>query len=267
MSRITAFIEAKKQAGRKLLIPYITAGDSNKDMTVPLMHAMVEAGSDIIELGIPFSDPMCDGPTIQLACERALVGHTSTLDVLAMVSEFRQTNTRTPVVLMGYLNPIEVLGYERFAQKAQEVGVDGVLLVDMPPEETSGILEIFRSRDIDTIFLIAPTSTEARIKKIAQVSTGYVYYVSVKGVTGANTLDVVEVETKLNEIRRHSNIPIGVGFGIKDGATAAAVTRSADGAIVGSAIVNIIASNTDNPEKAILEVKALVKEIRDAIDA
>lgn len=255
-----------KVRGKTALIPYITAGDAQKAFTVPMMHALVESGADILELGVPFSDPMADGPAIQLACERALAHKTGLSDVLNMVAEFRKTNATTPVVLMGYLNPIEVMGYEAFAKRAAEVGVNGVLTVDMPPEEAHRLTEQIKPLGIDPIFLLAPTSTEKRIKSISSVASGFVYYVSLKGVTGSASLDVESVESKLKEIRQHTSLPLGVGFGIKDAATAKAMAALGDAVIVGSAIVNIIGENADSPETAIAEVSALVAEIRAAID-
>lgn len=255
-----------KVRGKTALIPYITAGDSNPELTVPMMHALVEAGADIIELGVPFSDPMADGPAIQLACERALEYNTGLSDVLDMVATFRETNQNTPVVLMGYLNPIEVMGYEAFAKRAAEVGVNGVLTVDMPPEEADRLTEQLAPLNIDPIFLLAPTSTEERIKSISSVASGFVYYVSLKGVTGSASLDVNSVKTKLTEIRQHTKLPLGVGFGIKDAETAKAMAELGDAVIVGSAIVNIIGDNADRPEEAISKVSALVSDMRKAID-
>jgi tryptophan synthase alpha chain len=255
-----------KVRGKTALIPYITAGDSKPELTVPMMHALVESGADILELGVPFSDPMADGPAIQLACERALVHNTSLSDVLDMVAEFRKSNIKTPVVLMGYLNPIEVMGYETFAERAGEVGVNGVLTVDMPPEESERLTTQIKPLGIDPIFLLAPTSTPARIKSVTSAASGFVYYVSLKGVTGSASLDVESVDTKLKEIRQHTKLPLGVGFGIKDAATAKAMGQLGDAVIVGSAIVNIIAENTDSAETAIEKVSALVAEIRQAID-
>lgn len=267
MSRIQqAFAQLQKEQ-RKALIPYITAGDPQKEATVPMMHALVDAGADIIELGVPFSDPMADGPTIQLACERALAHNTSLRDVLAMVVEFRKTNSSTPVVLMGYLNPVERMGYDTFAQAAVDAGVDGVLMVDLPPEEAVDVQQSFKSRNLDVIYLIAPTTTDKRIEAIGKAGSGYVYYVSLKGVTGSKALDVADVERNLNRIRAIVNIPVGVGFGINNGDTAAAVGKVADGVIVGSAIVNLIAANADNAAAAQKAVAELVGSMRKAMDA
>lgn len=266
MSMIRDTFLRLKVRGKTALIPYITAGDSNPELTVPMLHALVDSGADILELGVPFSDPMADGPAIQLACERALVHNTSLANVLDMVAEFRKTNTTTPIVLMGYLNPIEVMGYEAFAKRAAEVGVNGVLTVDMPPEEAERLTAQIKPFNIDPIFLLAPTSTETRIKSVSSVASGFVYYVSLKGVTGSASLDVDSVDAKLKEIRQHTKLPLGVGFGIKDAATAKAMAQLGDAVIVGSAIVNIIADNADKPEMAIEKVSALVAEIRQAID-
>jgi tryptophan synthase alpha chain len=267
MSRIAALFADLKLIGKKALIPYVTAGDPNPAVTVAMMHGLVEAGADLIELGVPFSDPMADGPTIQLACERALLHNTSLRDVLAMVAEFRTTNEKTPVVLMGYLNPVEAMGYATFADAAQAAGVDGVLMVDMPPEESGDNAELFAKHELDIIYLIAPTTTDARISEIAKYSSGYVYYVSIKGVTGSAEIDVDDVSKNLERIRSRVDIPVGVGFGINNGVAAAAVATVADGVIVGSALVNKIAANADQPEKAILEVKAVLSEMRQAMDA
>ncbi len=266
MSMIRESFMRMKVRGKKALVAYITAGDSTPDLTVPMMHALVESGADIIELGVPFSDPMADGPAIQLACERALAHRTSLSDVLDMVAEFRQRNTTTPVVLMGYLNPIEVMGYATFARRAAEVGVDGVLTVDMPPEESERLTEQLKPHGIDPIFLLAPTSTAERIQSITAVASGFVYYVSLKGVTGSAALDVESVKTKLAEIRQYTALPLGVGFGSRDAATAKAMAAIGDAVIIGSAIVSLIGDNADRPEQAIEKVSALVGEIRQAID-
>ncbi|MDO6683462.1 MULTISPECIES: tryptophan synthase subunit alpha [unclassified Oceanobacter] len=266
MSRIASLFAALKTTGKKALIPYITAGDPQKDATVPMMHTLVDAGCDLIELGVPFSDPMADGPTIQLACERALEHNTSLRDVLAMVAEFRTTDSTTPVVLMGYLNPVEAMGYDTFVTAAVTAGVDGVLLVDLPPEEAVDVDAIFKSAGLDMVYLIAPTTTDERIEAIGQAGSGYVYYVSLKGVTGSKALDVDDVERNLQRIRQHVSIPVGVGFGIQNGTTAAAVSAVCDGVIVGSAIVNRIADNATNPAEAQRLVAALMQEMRSAMD-
>lgn len=267
MSRIATRFTDLKAAGRKALIPYVTAGDPNPQVTVPLMHALVEAGADLIELGVPFSDPMADGPVIQRATERALAHRVSLRDVLAMVAEFRSMDADTPVVLMGYLNPVEVMGYAAFAEAAAKAGVDGVLTVDLPPEEADAVVPIFREHKLDPIFLLSPTSHEARIKRIAAVASGFVYYVSLKGVTGAANLDVDTVAAKLDEIRAHTDLPLGVGFGIKDGATAAKVAKVADAVVVGSALVNRIEALADTPEAIAAEARSVIGAMRAAMDS
>ncbi len=256
-----------KQQGKKALIPYITAGDSNPSITVPLMHRMVESGADIIELGIPFSDPMADGPTIQLACERALVHHTSLHDVIAMTEEFRKTNSVTPIIFMGYLNPVEAMGYEKFAKAASKAGVDGLLTVDLPPEEGDELVPILKKASIDPIFLISPTTTNERIQKIANAGSGFLYYVSLKGVTGSSALNVEEVEARVKAIKTISVMPVGVGFGIKDADSASAVSKVSDGVIVGSAIVKIIENNIDDADTIMDQIGALLTSMRTAMDA
>ena len=249
MSRISASFAAVRSQGRKALIPYITAGDPHPDHTVSLMHALVEGGADVIELGVPFSDPMADGPVIQLACERALVHGTSLRQVLTMVRRFRERDARTPVVLMGYLNPIAHLGIEAFSVQARDAGVDGVLIVDLAVEEAPGFIEPLKAAGLDLIFLLAPTSPAERIERVASQGSGYLYYVSVKGVTGAAHLDVASVEAKLEEIRRHTDLPLAVGFGIRDAESAAKVARVADGVIVGSALVGLIERHRHEPAR------------------
>jgi tryptophan synthase alpha chain len=267
MSRLADRFAALRAAGRKALIPFVTAGDPHRSVTVPLMHALVAAGADAIELGVPFSDPMADGPVIQRASERALVHHTSLRDVLGMVSEFRQRDAHTPVVLMGYLNPIEVMGYEAFARAAAEAGADGVLTVDLPPDEGHDLLVALRAVDVDPIYLIAPTSSPARIEKICSAASGFVYYVSLKGVTGAAHLDLGPVEAKLAQIRERTTLPVGVGFGIRDAATAARVARVADAVIVGSALVSRVEELVATPEAIPPALGALLGEMRSAMDA
>lgn len=266
MSRIQHTFATLKQNGRKALIPYITAGDPHPSYTLGLMHALVEAGADILELGVPFSDPMADGPVIQKACERALKHNTRTVDVLAMVTEFRKTNSKTPVVLMGYLNPIEALGYERFVKAAAEAGVDGVLVVDLPPEEGVEFAALLKAADLDSIFLLAPTTTLDRAKKICAAGSGYLYYVSLKGVTGSATLDVASVSARLAEFAGITDLPLAVGFGIRDGATAAALGAVSDGVIVGSALVSKVAELEDQPEKIAAALKQVLGDMRKALD-
>ncbi len=264
MSRIAATFAALKQQHRKALIPFITAGDPDPQMTVPLMHALAAAGADVIELGVPFSDPMADGPTIQRSSERALKHGTSLRLVLGMVAEFRQTNAATPVVLMGYANPVEAMGHTPFADAARAAGVDGVLVVDYPPEEAGRFSELLVEREVDAIFLLAPTSTESRIKQVAQYARGYIYYVSLRGVTGAANLDLDEIARKLPQIRSHIKLPIGVGFGIRDAQTAKAVARIADAVIIGSRLVQEMAASPR--EQVVDRISVLVEDIRNALD-
>ena len=264
MSRIAPTFASLKATGRKALIPYFTAGDPNLESTVPLMHALVEAGADIVELGVPFSDPMADGPVNQRSSERALKHHTSLKQVLEIVAHFRQSDTDTPVVLMGYGNPIETMGYGRFAQAAQLAGVDGVLVVDFPPEESADLTAELHRRDIDSIFLLSPTTDEARMEKVGSVASGYIYYVSLKGVTGASHLDVQEVGATIPRIRSHIKLPVGVGFGIRDASTARAVARVSDAVVIGSRLVQEIEQSS--PEHLIGNVRALIGTFRRAMD-
>ncbi len=252
---------------KQALIPFVTAGDPQPDFTVGLMHEMVRAGANIIELGVPFSDPMADGPVIQAADERALEHHVSVHDVLDMVAEFRQVDKVTPVVLMGYLNPIEMMGYKNFADRAKVAGVDGVLIVDMPPEEAEEFSVIAREHGIDIIYLISPTTDAERIALISASASGYLYYVSLKGVTGANTLDIESVASKLIEIRSISDLPIGVGFGIKDGQTAQSVSAIADAVVVGSVLVKKIEQTPDNTSEIKSGISEILREMRYMMDA
>ncbi|MDP9140330.1 MAG: tryptophan synthase subunit alpha [Pseudomonadota bacterium] len=267
MSRLQTTLAALKTSGRKALIPYITAGDPVPGITVELMHALVRGGADVIELGVPFSDPMADGPTIQLACERALRHGTGIMDILDMVAVFRKSDAKTPVVLMGYLNPIEMRGVSVFAQRAQAVGVDGVLIVDLAVEESAGYLPALKAAGLDCIFLLAPTSPDARIKAIAEVGSGYLYYVSLKGVTGAASMDMASVTAKLAAIRKHTTLPLAVGFGIRDAATAKAVGAIADGVIVGSALVAEVERLQDSPEALPAVLEGKLRELRVALDS
>lgn len=266
VSRITARFELRAKEGRKLLIPYFTAGDPKPETAVPMMHAMVEAGADLIELGVPFSDPMAEGPVIQKAMERALEFNVSLHDVIAMVAEFRQKDTETPVILMGYLNPVEIMGYAEFAKEAAKAGVDGLLTVDIPPEEAVDYVKAMKAEGIDRIFLISPTTTEDRIKAISDVSGGFLYYVSLKGVTGAGNLDVKAVQDRVSTIRTLTDLPVGVGFGIKDAESAASIGSAADAVVVGSAIVKRIEENLDSADNAIKSVCELLSEMRQALD-
>jgi tryptophan synthase alpha chain len=267
MSRIKATMDALKASGKKALIPYITGGDPRPEWTESLMHSLVESGADIIELGVPFSDPMADGPVIQLACERALAHNTSLRDLLEIVRQFRKTNTETPVVLMGYLNPLERMGIENFLDAASEVGVDGVLTVDLPPEEADWFAPMVAERNLDLIFLIAPTTTDERIRSICEHSSGYVYYVSVKGVTGSAALSASEVAAKVANIRKIADIPVGVGFGISDAESARAVSEVSDGVIVGSVLVNIIKENQDDLSAIKDKLGSMLSSMRHAMDA
>ncbi|MGE5623968.1 MAG: tryptophan synthase subunit alpha [Bacillota bacterium] len=267
MSRIAKRFAELKETGRSALVPYITAGDPAKDATVPLMQALVRAGADALELGVPFSDPSADGPVIQAACERALAAGTTLKDVLAMVREFRKSDRDTPVILMGYLNPMEAMGAESFAASAADAGVDGVLTVDMPPEESEPLAGLLRTKGLDPIFLLSPTTDAVRARRIAETASGFVYYVSLKGVTGAARLDVDAVRERLAGIRRHTALPVGVGFGVRDAASAAALAGVADAVIVGSAIVGRIAEHRGNPERMRSEVAGFVAGLRRAMDA
>ena len=265
MSRIQATFKRLSRERKKALIPYITAGDPKPPVTVPLMHALAEAGADVIELGVPFSDPMADGPVIQRSGERALKHHVGLDQVLGFVAEFRTSNAATPVVLMGYANPIEAMGLKPFVEGAQQAGVDGVLVVDYPPEESKDLAEMLRSHGMDMIFLLAPTSTEARIEQVARLASGYVYYVSLRGVTGAKHLDLEDVSAKLPIIRGKTRLPIGVGFGIRDGETARAVAQVADAVVIGSRIIEEMEQAT--PETCVEKGAAFLREIRGAMDA
>ena len=265
MSRIAGRFAELKAAGRKALIPYVTAGDPQRASTVPILHCLVEAGADILEIGVPFSDPMADGPAIQRSSERALKNGIGLSDVLGFVKDFRKSDQITPIVLMGYANPIEAMGIEKFVAAAKAAGVDGTIVVDYPPEECGPFVDLCGKADIDCIFLLAPTSTDARIREVARVGTGYLYYVSLKGITGVKNADAAEVAAHLPKIRAASSLPIGVGFGIKDAASARAISRSADAVIIGSRIVQEIESA--GAEHAVARVKALIIPIRKALDA
>lgn len=267
MNRIDQRFAELKSQGRRALIPYITAGDPSPEHTVGFMHALVEAGADVIELGVPFSDPMADGPVIQKACERALKHGVRLSHLFEMVREFRQTDTTTPVVLMGYLNPMERIGLAAFAEQAAAAGVDGVLAVDMPPEEAEELGPLLKSHGLASIFLVAPTTSEERAATICAHGEGYLYYVSLKGVTGSAILNAADVAEHLAPLRRMTELPLCVGFGIRDGASAAEVGKVADGVIVGSALVSRIAANAETPEAIPAELKAVLGEMRQALDA
>ncbi len=268
MSRIAAVFEALKTQSRKALIPYVTAGFPYADITPELMHGMVAGGADVIELGVPFSDPSADGPVIQKAGDKALSMGIGLVQVLAMVQQFRQKDSQTPVVLMGYANPIEAYdlkrGKDSFVRDASAAGIDGVLVVDYPPEECEAFAATLRAHQMDLIFLLAPTSTAARMAQVAQVASGYVYYVSLKGVTGSGALDLGAVEAMLPRIREHVRVPVGVGFGIRDAATATAISRVADAVVIGTRIIQLL---DDQPrEKAAAVVRDFLAGIRQALD-
>jgi tryptophan synthase alpha chain len=250
-------------AHRPALIPFITAGDPAPQTTVAVMHALVAGGADVIELGMPFSDPMADGPVIQRSSERALAHGVHLRDVLGYVAEFRRKDNATPVVLMGYANPIERMGHAAFVAQAKASGVDGVLIVDYPPEEAGPWLVALEGSGIDPIFLLSPTSTDARIERVARVAKGYIYYVSLKGVTGAANIDMSDVEAAIKRIRQHTKVPVGVGFGIRDGATAKRVAGFADAVVIGSRIVQELADSQDAPTRA----REIMSEFRSALDA
>ncbi|MFC4158082.1 tryptophan synthase subunit alpha [Chitinimonas lacunae] len=263
MSRIQTVFERLREQGKQALIPFITAGDPHPAATVGLMHALVAGGADIVELGVPFSDPMADGPVIQRASERALAHRVSLRDVLDIVRDFRRKDSHTPVVLMGYANPIEAMGYHAFATAAREVGVDGALTVDMPPEEAEALVAALVEAGIDPIFLLAPTTPPARVDAVARMVRGYAYYVSLKGVTGAGHLDLADVEQRLGELRSRLAVPVGVGFGIRDAASAQAISRLADAVVIGSRLVQEIEQNGAD---AAPRLTALLREIRTAMD-
>ena len=264
MSRIQGTFERLARERRKALIPYVTAGDPDPAATVPILHAMVEAGADVLELGVPFSDPMADGPVIQRAGERALKHGTGLRQVLSMAREFRGRDDRVPIVLMGYANPVEAMGVERFVKEAKDSGVDGAIVVDYPPEESGPLAEAMRRGGMDLVFLLAPTSTAERVAAVAKVASGYIYYVSLKGITGAAHLDLADVEKNIARIRKATRLPIGVGFGIRDGATARRVGQVADAVVIGSRIVQELAEGPAEaaPERA----RRLLAEFRGAMD-
>ena len=269
MSRIAPVMASLKSAGRKALIPYLMAGFPEPSHTLGLMHALVKGGADIIELGVPFSDPMADGPVIQKAGEAALRHGVGMGEVLAMVREFRATDSTTPIVLMGYANPVENYnlkhGVNSFVSDAAKAGVDGVLIVDYPPEECVDFAASLRAHDMDLIFLLAPTSTDKRMQQVAAVASGYVYYVSLKGVTGSGALNTDEVEAMLPRIRQHVHIPVGVGFGIRDAATAKTIGQVADAVVIGSKLIQLVEAAPSG--QAAEEARSFMAEIRQALDA
>jgi len=265
MSRIATTFAALKAQNRKALIPFVTAGDPHPSATVDLLLAMAEAGADVIELGVPFSDPMADGPVIQRAGERALKHGIGLRQVLAYVREFRARNAATPLVLMGYANPVERYGLDVFVADASAAGVDGVLIVDYPPEECEDFAAKLRAAKMDAIFLLAPTSTEARMAQVGQLASGYVYYVSLKGVTGAGHLDTAAVAAAVPRIKQHVRVPVGVGFGIRDGATARAVADVSDAVVIGSKLVELLETQTAADVSA--AGAAFIAGIRASLDA
>jgi tryptophan synthase alpha chain len=267
VSRIGDRFEALSAEGRKALITYVVAGDPTADFTVGLLHDLVAAGADILELGVPFSDPMAEGPVIQLGHERALASGVSLDDVLEMVREFRKNDATTPLLLMGYANPIEHMGYEAFASAADEAGVDALLTVDLPPEEVGDLNIQLKQHGLDNIFLIAPTTPDERIATIVHQASGFLYCVSLKGVTGAGHIDVESVSTRVEQIRRHSTLPLVVGFGIRDAESARAVAAFSDGVVVGSALVDAVAHSQSRGEDLSEAAVALVREIRQGIDS
>ncbi len=264
MSKIQTSFQRLHAEGRKALIPFITAGDPDPATTVPLMHALVEGGADVIELGVPFSDPMADGPTIQRASERALAKGMTLRKVLDAVREFRRTNSDTPVVLMGYANPIEAMGVQAFTDAAQMAGVDGVLVVDYPPQECTEFARTLKSAGLDPIFLLAPTSSEQRFAEVAAAGSGYIYYVSLKGVTGSANIDLDEVAARIPKIRVAVGMPVGVGFGIRDAESARRIGELADGVVIGSRIIEEIERSA--PDQAVARVRDFIKGIREALD-
>jgi tryptophan synthase alpha chain len=254
-----------KAQNKKALVAFVTAGDPSREITVPLMHAMVKSGVDVIELGVPFSDPMAEGPVIQRSSERALALGVGMADVFAYVAEFRKTDLETPIVLMGYANPIEHMGLKVFGDRAKAAGVDGVIVVDYPPEESQELLETMDAVSIDIVYLLSPTSTAERIEMVANVGRGYIYYVSLKGVTGAANIDTAEVASAVAKIKAKTGLPIGVGFGIRDGETARRVADVADAVIIGSRIIQEMEKSS--PDAAIKNVQTLLQSIRNAMDA
>lgn len=265
MSRIQSTFERLQAQGKKALIPFITAGDPDPELTLPLLHALVRGGADVIELGVPFSDPMADGPTIQRASERALAKGMTLRKVLAIATEFRKTNADTPLVLMGYANPIEAMGVDTFAQAAAAAGVDGVLVVDYPPEECLEFGRAMKAVNLDPIFLLAPTSTDQRFSQVAAVGSGYIYYVSLKGVTGKGTLDFDEIARRIPLIRAQVGMPVGVGFGIRDAASAQRIGAVADAVVIGSRIIEEIEQSPR--DEAVGRVETFLAGIRVALDS
>jgi tryptophan synthase alpha chain len=249
VNRIGQRLQLLKQHNKTALIPYITAGDPDPALTVELMHLLVEQGADLIELGVPFSDPMADGPVIQKAVERALLHNVSLKQVLSMVTDFRQRDTQTPVILMGYLNPVEAMGFDTFAQQAHLAGVDGVLTVDMPPEESDGYAQALQLNHLERIFLVSPTTPESRLAAVNQLGSGFVYYVSLKGVTGKGTADSVDVAYHVDTLKQKVDLPVGIGFGIRDAESAYNMAKLGDAVIIGSALVSLVEQNQTEPAR------------------
>jgi tryptophan synthase alpha chain len=264
MSRIAATFDSLRNQGRKALIPFVTAGDPDPGLTVPVMQALAKAGADVIELGVPFSDPMADGPVIQRSSERALKHGVSLRDVLGYVSEFRKTDPATPVVIFGYANPIEALGLERFADAAKQVDADGVLVVDYPPEEALPLVRLLDARGLDAIFLLSPTTTDDRLAQVARLGRGYLYYVSLRGVTGAANIDLSDVAARVKRVRGFTKLPVGVGFGIRDAATAKAVAALSDAVVIGSALIQEIEKAPR--DKVTARIGEFLTPIREALD-
>ncbi len=267
MSRLKTTFDRLKAQGKTALIPYLTAGDPSRETAVALMHTMVKNGADVLEMGVPFSDPMADGPVIQRASERALARHVSLHDCLDWVAEFRKTDNETPIVLMGYANPIERFGAEAFVAKAKAAGVDGTIVVDYPPEECENFSQLMKSADMDPIFLLAPTSSESRMQDVARLGSGYLYYVSLRGVTGAGNIDTAAVAERVKIIRRYTDMPIGVGFGISDAQSAVSVAQAADAVVIGSAIIKLMEESEKLGQAPIEKAGAFMAAIRSALDA
>ena len=265
--RISDTFARLKHSGKKVLSPYITAGDPYPEITVKMLHALVDAGADIIELGVPFSDPMAEGPVIQAAMERALRHGVGISDVLAMVEDFRQSNQHTPIILMGYVNPIEMMGYEAFAKQASKAGVDGTIIVDLPPEEGEALTAAWQAHDLDAIYLCSPTTSDERMDKINTLASGYLYYVSLKGVTGSASLNVDEVSSAYQKRKSQISLPLLVGFGIKTAENAAAIASFADGVVVGAGLVSRMAEEQADESRLLSYAPQLIAEMRAAIDS
>ncbi len=265
MSRIADTFANLKKQGRKALIPFVTAGDPDPKLTVPVMHALAKAGADVIELGVPFSDPMADGPVIQRSSERALKNGVSLKDVLGYITEFRKNNSSTPVVVFGYANPIEAMGVERFADAAKAAGADGALVVDYPPEEAQPLVKLLDARGLDTIFLLSPTTTDQRLGQVAKLGRGYLYYVSLRGVTGASHIDLSAVAARVKHVRGFAKLPVGVGFGIRDAQGARAIGAVADAVVIGSALIQEIEKSPRDQVTA--KVGQFLTPIREALDS